>query len=445
MTINNDSKSVFTDETERKPNLYASNVLTAVSVVLLIVWILDQINIFTVNKLLMSVCLVISVVLFFITQAIVHNKNAVINPVSKYFIISMVLFLVLCITVILNINAVLAYALPLLLAAQYRSRTISLMALIGSCVISVISPILSFFLSTWSTLFLTGYIQIFCRVTISMTPGNEFDTLQSITQILLYWAMPQMLTILAFGIILFSSTKNNIKSVHNQMRVIDLSNDLSRELESITTMQERLLCSMSDIIEKRDLETGGHVRRTSEVIKLLMNAVKADRDSGISDDFCYRVINTAPMHDLGKIAIPDTILRKNDSLTPEEFEIIKQHPLKSAEIISRALTDIEDEKLLKTALNIAKYHHECFDGSGYPEGLSGKSIPLEARIMSLADVYDALVSRRYYKDPMPFDEAFDAIEKLMGKKFDPDLNPYFLACRDKIEEFYRNENTELFE
>lgn len=430
---------IYIDETERKPNRYAANVLTWVVGVIAIVAALNRFGIFEVSHLLVGICLAVSLGLLAVMQIIVHNPRSIVHPASKYVIMSMVLLLVLTITVLLNIHAVLGFVLPLLLATQYRSYHISRLALIGSVICCFIAPILSYLLDTWSLVFLTGYIQTFCRVSIEVVGESGISVGSAISQITLYWSLPQMLTILAFGSLLFSATKTGITSVNNQMQVLDLSRDLSAQLQSISSIQEKALYAMSEIIESRDEETGGHVRRTSEIVRLLLDAMRRDPENEISDQFYYSVIRSAPMHDLGKISIPDAILRKPGRLSREEYEIVKQHPLKSAEIIRSALTGVEDEALLHTAENIAKYHHEKMDGSGYPEGLSGESIPLEARIMALADVYDALVSERCYKKPMAYDEAFRVIEESMGTQFDSKLNPYFVECVKQIEEFYQNE------
>lgn len=437
MAVLQESKTIFTDETQRKPNLYAANVLSGVVGVIAIVCIMNELGVFQVKRPLIHICLAVAASQILIMQHIVHKPRWIVHPACKYVIMSMVLFLVLTLTVLLNIHAVLAFVLPLLLATQYRSHRISCMALAGSCLCCGLAPVLSYLLGTWSVNFLTGYIQTFCKVTIAVTPGTDMSPLEAIRQITLYWSLPQVLTLGSFGLFLYSVTKSGIESVNNQIQVMDLTSDLSRQLDSISSMQEKVLFSMSDIIESRDLETGGHVRRTSEIVRLLTDAMRSDPDSGVSDEFCSHVIKSAPMHDLGKIAVPDTILRKKGKLTREEYAIVQQHPLKSAEIITRALTGVEDERLLATAKNIAKYHHERMDGTGYPDGLAGKSIPLEARIMAIADVYDALVSERCYKAPMAFDEAFDTMEASMGTQFDPDLNRYFVACRQQIEDFYK--------
>ena len=432
-----ESTELFIEETKRKPNLYAANVLAGVVGVIAIVFVMNELGVFAVNRILVHICFFTSVAMFAMMQFFVHRPKWIVHPACKYVIIGMVLLLVLTLTVLLNIHAVLAFVLPLLLATQYRSHRVSLIALVGACVCCGIAPILSYCLGTWSLTFMTGYIQTFCRVTINAIPGNGMCDAEAIRQITLYWSLPQMLTIGAFGFILYSATKSSIDSVEHQIQVVNLSNDLSGQLASILTMQEKVLFAMSDIIESRDLETGGHVRRTSEIVRLLMDAMRGDADSGVTDAFYHDVIKSAPMHDLGKIAIADAILQKPGRLTAEEYEVVKRHSVRSAEIIEQALTGIEDEQLLVTAKNIAKYHHERVDGTGYPERLKGKEIPLEARIMAIADVYDALVSERCYKAPMSFEEAFDTIEAAMGTQFDADLNRYFVACRAEIERFYR--------
>ena len=144
------------------------------------------------------------------------------------------------------------------------------------------------------------------------------------------------------------------------------------------------------------------------------------------------------MHDLGKIAVDDQILRKPGRFTPEEFEIMKTHAAEGARIVSKILEGTDDEEFAKTAINVAHYHHERWDGSGYPEGLKGEDIPLEARIMAVADVYDALVSKRVYKEKMSFEDADKIIMDGMGKHFDPRLEEFYVRARPKLEEYYRN-------
>ena len=159
-------------------------------------------------------------------------------------------------------------------------------------------------------------------------------------------------------------------------------------------------------------------------------------DFDLSEDFCRNIIKAAPMHDLGKIAVDDAILRKPGRFTDEEFAIMKTHAAEGARIVHEILKGTDDEQFKILAENVAHYHHERWDGSGYPEGLSGEDIPLEARIMAIADVYDALVSKRVYKDRMSFEQADRIIMEGMGKHFDKRLEPCYVAARPRLEEYY---------
>ena len=184
------------------------------------------------------------------------------------------------------------------------------------------------------------------------------------------------------------------------------------------------------------MSTGGHIKRTSEGIRILMGEMLRDPECHVDKKFARYMIKAAPMHDLGKIAVDDKILRKPGRFEPEEFEQMKIHAARGAEIVHKVLEGVEEPEFAAIAENVAHYHHERIDGSGYPDHLKGDEIPFEARIMAIADVYDALVSKRCYKDSMSFEQAFSIIEEGMGTQFDEDLNKYFLAARSKLESYY---------
>ena len=139
---------------------------------------------------------------------------------------------------------------------------------------------------------------------------------------------------------------------------------------------------------------------------------------------------------MGKIAVDDEILRKPGRFTPGEFEVMKTHAAEGARIVHEILKDTDDDAFHILAENVAHYHHEHWDGSGYPDHLSGEEIPLEARIMAIADVYDALVSKRVYKEKMSFEKADAILREGMGSQFDPALAPVYLAARPKLEAYY---------
>ena len=164
-------------------------------------------------------------------------------------------------------------------------------------------------------------------------------------------------------------------------------------------------------------------------MRLLIDAVKETGAFELSDTFCRNLIKAAPMHDLGKIAVEDAILRKPGRFTPEEFAVMKTHAPEGARIVHEILKDTDDDEFHILAENVAHYHHERWDGSGYPEGLKGEAIPLEARIMAVADVYDALVSKRVYKKKMSFEKADAILREGMGSQFDPALERRFIPWR----------------
>lgn len=215
-----------------------------------------------------------------------------------------------------------------------------------------------------------------------------------------------------------------------------LEHEVAEKTSHIQEIQDKMVLGIADMVENRDANTGGHIKRTSEVVRILIAEMKKDNMEGLDDEFCKYVIKAAPMHDLGKIAVDDAVLRKPGRFTPEEFEEMKKHAAKGAEIVHKVLADVEEPRFQIIAENVAHYHHERWDGSGYPEGIKGETIPLEARIMAIADVYDALVSKRCYKDSMSFEQAYSIIEDGMGTQFDERLNKYFIASREKLEAYY---------
>lgn len=216
----------------------------------------------------------------------------------------------------------------------------------------------------------------------------------------------------------------------------ELEEEVAAKTERITNIQNKMVMGLATMVEGRDNSTGGHIKRTSEVVRILIEEMQKDSSLGLSAKFCEDLIKAAPMHDLGKITVDDDILRKPGRFVPEEYEIMKTHAEKGALIVREILSDIDDEAFTQLAENVAHYHHERWDGSGYPKGLKGDDIPLEARIMAIADVYDALVSKRVYKEKLSFDEADRIIKDNMGTQFDPGLYRYYAAARPLLEEYY---------
>ena len=221
----------------------------------------------------------------------------------------------------------------------------------------------------------------------------------------------------------------------------DLQKDVAAKTEQLEEMHERLILGMATMVESRDNSTGGHIRRTSEGVRMLIDEMRRDESLALPERFCRNLIKAAPMHDLGKIAVDDAVLRKPGPFTPEERKKMERHAAEGARIVHEILKDTNDEEFRRIAENVAHYHHERVDGNGYPDGLRGEEIPLEARIMAIADVYDALVSKRVYKEKLSFEEADRIICEGMGSQFDPALRRYYEQARPRLERFYSAEQT----
>ncbi len=206
--------------------------------------------------------------------------------------------------------------------------------------------------------------------------------------------------------------------------------------EQLSKARSSAIDSMALVVESRDTETGAHIKRTKEYISFLGEYLyKNDIYKKIlTRKFRFLVNIASPLHDIGKVAIPDSILKKEGRLTKEEFDIMKNHANIGKDIIKNALKDNKDNEFLQMALNIAYYHHEKWDGTGYPSGLKGNRIPLEARMMALADVYDALISKRVYKESVSFEESEKIIIEGSGTHFDPILVGAFIEIKDKFKD-----------
>lgn len=219
-----------------------------------------------------------------------------------------------------------------------------------------------------------------------------------------------------------------------------LEEEVEEKTEHITYIKDMMVLGMAEMVENRDVNTGGHIKRTSKVVHIFAEKLmNCGASFGLTKEFLKLVIKAAPMHDLGKVAIDDAVLRKPGKYTDEEYAEMKRHSAEGARIVEDILRGVEDDEFVKVAKNVAYYHHEKWNGFGYPTGKAGTEIPVEARIMALADVFDALVSKRCYKEAFSYDEAFRIMEESLGQHFDPELGKVFMECRPALEAFY-NEN-----
>jgi HD-GYP domain-containing protein (c-di-GMP phosphodiesterase class II) len=242
--------------------------------------------------------------------------------------------------------------------------------------------------------------------------------------------------------------KEDVIATNDEMEELYLSLSESEEAASqdyqtieeqtakMLMMERNIVLAMANMVESRDKNTGEHIKRTSSYVRFIADQMYLDKQYPdiLTDDYRKNVILAAPLHDVGKIKISDAILNKPGKLNDEEFNEMKTHTIEGKKIIDMALEGITGNTYLEVARDMAAYHHEKWDGSGYMEGLKGQQIPLSARIMAVADVFDALVSKRSYKEPFSYQTAIDIIVKESGTHFDPEVIKAFLKVQDKVKE-----------
>ncbi|AUH51077.1 two-component system response regulator [Chromobacterium sp. ATCC 53434] len=216
-------------------------------------------------------------------------------------------------------------------------------------------------------------------------------------------------------------------------KALFLQREVERRTREVQVIQDVTIMMLASLAETRDHETGNHLRRTQNYVRALAVELRqhpAYREQ-LDDETIALLYKSAPLHDIGKVGIPDHILLKPGPLTPQEFDIMKTHTLLGRDTIAAAERMLDaPSNFLRLAREIAHCHQEKWDGSGYPAGLAGEAIPLSARLMAVADVYDALISRRVYKPPLPHEAAVEMIRVGSGSHFDPEIVTVFLRLAD---------------
>lgn len=209
---------------------------------------------------------------------------------------------------------------------------------------------------------------------------------------------------------------------------------VASQLQRITQLQQDIIITMANLIESRDGTTGEHVKRTTIYANLL---AKKMRENGVYGEYLTPVfldyLNKAtPMHDIGKITVSDVILQKPGALNEEEYTQMKRHASEGGKLIRENMSRIVDKEFVDMAFDIAAHHHEKWNGCGYPDGLKGEQIPLSARIVAVADIFDALVSKRQYKEGMSLEQALAIMEKERGESFEPILLDTFIEAKEEL-------------
>lgn len=239
------------------------------------------------------------------------------------------------------------------------------------------------------------------------------------------------------GLALCISDVSFLKSDNRMLasKIDEQTQKIREQSRKLADAQQQIIISMAELIDSRG-QGGEHFKRTSAIVTLLARTlqVRGYFSSILTDNFIDRLTKATPLYDVGKIVVPDTILNKPGRFTKEEFEVMKTHATEGGRIVRSTLHRLEDKKFVDIAYDIATYHHEKYNGSGYPSGISGETIPLSARLIAIADVFDELISERPYKTAVPLAKAFKMIEAGKGTHFDPVVTDVFVSLRTRIEE-----------
>jgi HD-GYP domain-containing protein (c-di-GMP phosphodiesterase class II) len=243
------------------------------------------------------------------------------------------------------------------------------------------------------------------------------------------------------GFIFFASSKKNVYNQYHLNLAKRIVNILKQNIFSHYIVQQIIASSSNGfvrLVEGKDNETGDHISRVASVSRLIAKKL-SEINPAITPKFIRELYLFAPLHDIGKVGIPDDILLKPGRLTKEEYHLMKNHVSIGENIIkdiNKSIENLSDLSLLEVAIDIIGGHHEKFDGSGYPRGKKGKTIPLAGRIVAVADVFDALMSKRPYKDAFSFEDSFNLIKKGSGNHFDPEIVDIFESSINEVKDIY---------
>lgn len=411
---------------EADSNRYVTRTMIFGAIMMCITCILNELGFYHVDKMIMhyATILICMIALFF--SFFIRNENHAALPATKYIVLGGVTLLTLIDTTVVGTFSTPLQVYPLVVGTHYKSKRVNFFAIMGSCVCAFFGPVIGIKFGLWDAKYYLWLLNILTPDYMPMPMllhNMDGVPLSGPEGVVKFISIPTVLNVFVLGVLSFTVNISRRKRSR-------------QEIEKVLDMQDKVLYSMADIIENRDYNTGGHVKRTSYLVKIMARHLRENPIEDLDDLFYEALSKGAPLHDIGKITVSDTILCKPTRLTEEEFNKIKAHPVESERIIRQVLTGIEEEHLLEIVRKMAKYHHEKFDGTGYPSGLKGDDIPIEARIMAIADVYDALVSERCYKSPMTHEAAFDTIIKNMGTHFDPKLEPCFRESFDEFVKYY---------
>ena len=390
---------------EKEANRIVARVMFVTFIIFTFIYLLNVAGIFIIEPWVMNTAYVLSAIVLLIPTVLVNLLKWESGAVKYISVVGAALFITV-ISITLTYHVVVLYVYPIAIAGIYFSKKLNIIATVLTAMGVSVAQVIAFYVDT-----------------------QQDDNFTEFYDMIVFGVIPRALVLVAMAVIFTMLCT----------RTVSLLSKLIGTTEKLSAYHKEMIMGFATLVENKDGSTGGHIRRTSMYVRLLAIELRKRgfyKDI-LTDEYVENLCNAAPMHDIGKIAVPDVILQKPGKLTEEEFEAIKKHAPRGSEIIMETFGHLEDKEYTKMAYEVARYHHEKWNGRGYPEGLSRKEIPLCARIMAIADVFDAISMKRCYRDAMPLDKCFDIIREGSGQDFDPIMVEVFLDIRDKVEEIHK--------
>lgn len=388
-------------ENEKQANRIVAKVMGTTFLIFTLIYMLNIWDVFDIRDTIMNIAYIGSSCLLLFPAILTYVLKIEKFYVKYMNVICATLFVTL-LSVTLTYHVVVIYVYPIAIASLYFSKRLNIVATSLTVVGVSVGQILAFYMDTL-----------------------QDDNFTVLYDTILWGIIPRAMVLIAVAIIFTMLCS----------RTVSLLSNFSEAVVELSHYHEEMIMGFATLVENKDGSTGGHVKRTTTYVKLLAEELKERgyEKETLTKEYIENLIMAAPMHDIGKIAIPDSILQKPGKLTQEEFEQMKSHADRGGEIVKETFGHLGNEPYTQMAYEVARYHHEKWNGKGYPEGRKRHDIPLCARIMAIADVFDAVSEKRCYRDALPLDECFEIILEGSGQAFDPMLVEVFMTIREKIE------------
>ncbi|MGM9972232.1 MAG: HD-GYP domain-containing protein [Anaeroplasmataceae bacterium] len=405
----------ISDKTDLSSNRFSIKCIFVTVLILYVTWILNLLNIFIIDPDIFIVAIIGGTIICIITMILSYVLDLSKSYV-KYILLTIVSILYGFIVTCLTYHAVIAIAFPIIYSAQYRSKKVVWFSYATTSVSIICSVICGYYFGICDANMIyytytrtSEFLKNMGEYSINTTPNWLLN--------LLFFAMPKIFVVL--GIVPMVIHLNNVLETRTNKLLETQENNLKLSKELLEN-QQNLIVSLASVIECRDQITGDHIKNTAKYVRFLTEKLQEGNffKDDLTEEYALFIIESAPLHDIGKIHIPDAILCKSGKLTEEEYAEMKKHPEYGVELLESFGNNVNKD-YLKVVEEVCLYHHERFDGNGYPSNLKGNDIPLCARIMAVADVLDALLSKRQYKEAFSFEKSYSILKEESGKQFDP--------------------------